>query len=433
VNKHGFFTVLLAIMLAAVMMLTLSACNQGEQNGTTAPTEGTTAPTTGDEANYPTIKGAKLSWDLINSVPVKTANMDITEARKLCVDFFRISKTALWIPDTKYEAKDADGKVLRTMEGGKIYAGLPLLPKGHGNIYRLMDYIDPQTGVVDVQAAGKKLELFGNECSGAAYWGWGRVINSVAFNFPEKMLHKNGYLRLGSYTYDDSVDALSTSYRTTDILKSNDAQVIYQAYALLKAGDGVVYFTSAGHMAMISQDAHVEYKADGTIDPAKSYVYIIDQAGTWKEGTNAEGDTFTYAIDNDVKWTFITMFNKQYMPFTFAEWQGTDPIEETVISYSHTGSTISLDQLYGSQVTCNYGLSDVYAIIKDNGGKEVYKLAVRPTAVHQMTMTFEKDNQDNVAWGSLETLDQTKEYTVEIIAQIATGERPTLWTGKLAQ
>ena len=82
-NKHGFFTVLLAILLAAVMMLTLSACNRGEQNGTTAPTEGTTAPTTGDEANYPTIKGAKLSWDLINSVPVKTANMDITEARKL--------------------------------------------------------------------------------------------------------------------------------------------------------------------------------------------------------------------------------------------------------------------------------------------------------------------------------------------------------------
>jgi hypothetical protein len=103
-----------------------------------------------------------------------------------------------------------------------------------------------------------------------------------------------------------------------------------------------------------------------------------------------------------------------------------------VISYSHTGSTISLDQLYGSQVTCNYGLSDVYAIIKDNSGKEVYKLAVRPTAVHQMTMTFEKDNQDNVAWGSLDTLDKTKEYTVEIIAQIATGERPTLWTGKLA-
>ena len=378
-----------------------------------------------------------LSWDLINSVPIKTANMDIDAARKLCVDFFRISKNALWITDSAYQAFK-DGKVVREMEANKIYAGLPYITLSHGNIYRLMDYINPETGVVDVQAAGKKQELFGNQCSGASFWGWGRVINSAKFSWTKTMVHNNGFLRLGSYTYDDTVyTIMSEQVNTKDILKANGSQTMYQSYAQLKAGDGIVYFTSAGHVVMITEDAHVEYKADGTIDPSKSYVMVIDQAGTWTEGTNEAGDSFIFAANTDVKWTFLTLFNKQYMPFTFAEWLGTDPIEETVISYSHTGETISLLQLKESVITCNYALSDAYVIIKDQDGKEVYKQAIRPRKINQKEMAFALatpvDKEYCVTWGSLDDLDKTKEYTVEIIAQVATGERPTLWTGKLAQ
>lgn len=426
-NKHGFWTVLLVIMLAVVMMLTLAACGDDEPTGET-----TSVSQYKSKGNYTTINGDKLSWDLLNSVPIKTANMDIDEARKLCVDFFRVSKSALWIPDANYQAFDDEGKVIRSMDEGVIYGGLPYITLSHGSIYRLMDYLDPETGVVDVTSAGKNQVLFGNQCSFASYWGWGRVINSANFGWTKNMLQVNGFLRLGSYTYEDYLTALdATSRTTTDIMEENGRDTMYESYALLKAGDGIVYYTTAGHVVMISQDAHVEYTAEGKIDPAKSYVIVIDQAGTWTNGQNEEGDSFVYAANNDAKWTFLYLYDHDYIPFTFAEWLGTDPIEETEISYSHTGDTISMDQLYGSKITCNYGMSDIYAIIKDSKGNEVYKLAVRADFVDRKEMVFSKGNADNCVWGSLDDLKKGKEYTVEIVAQIATGERPTLWSGKL--
>lgn len=425
-NKHSFWTVLLVIMLAVVMMLTLAACGEDGQTGET-----TSVSQYKSKGNYTTINGDKLSWELLNSVPIRTPNMDIEEARKLCVDFFRVSKSALWIPDSNYEAYDASGNVIRSMEEGIIYGGLPYITLSHGNIYRLMDYMDPETGVVDVTSAGRNQNLFGNQCSFASYWGWGRVINSPNFGWTQNMTQANGFLRLGSYTYADNLTGFSDAYGTPHIISENGAETMYESYALLKAGDGIVYYTTAGHVVMIAQDAHVEYGPDGKIDPAKSYVIIIDQAGTWTNGQNEEGDSFVYAANNDAKWTFLYLKERNYIPFTFAEWLGTDPIEETEISYSHTGDTISMDQLYGSKVTCNYGIADIYAIIRDNKGNEVYKLAGRADFVNKKELAFSKTSADNGVWGSLDDLKKGKKYTVEIIAQISTGERPTLWTGTL--
>ena len=439
---------MLAVMLIAVMMLTLAACNQNEQKGTTAPpTQAPTAATTGgetvkkptsinqykSEGNYPTIKGDMLSWELLNSVPIKTANMDITEARKLCVDFFRVSKSALWIPNADWKAVNQNGTVLRTMDGGEIYAGLPYCSVSNGNIYRLMDYLDPETGVVNVTEAGKNYKLFANQCSFASYWGWGRVINSANFTWTSDIVQYNGYMILGPYTYNTSIQGLYPDDLTPEIIQKNGKETMLKSYAELKAGDGIVYYTTGGHVVMIAQDAHVEYETDGTIDPDKSYVYIIDQAGTWKEATNAQGDKYTFAANTDKKWTFDYLYSHDYIPFTFKEWMGTDPIEETVISYSHTGDTISADQIWGTSITCNYGLSDLYVVVKDAEGNEVYKLVARADDFIQKSITIKKGSSNNVIWGSLETLDQNAEYTVEVFAQIATGERPTLWTGKLAR
>ena len=36
-------------------------------------------------------------------------------------------------------------------------------------------------------------------------------------------------------------------------------------------------------------------------------------------------------------------------------------------------------------------------------------------------------------WGDLEKLIEGNTYTVKLYAQLSTGERPTLWEGKLAQ
>ena len=119
---------------------------------------------------------------------------------------------------------------------------------------------------------------------------------------------------------------------------------------------------------MISGDAHVEYidEAKTQIDPKNSYVIVIDQTPSHGQETNAAGDTFNFEKNVDAKWTFESLLKGRYVPYTFAEWLSTDPIESSKSEYSHTGETISIDDLFGSEITANYGIFDIYAYIYNN-------------------------------------------------------------------
>ena len=183
-------------------------------------------------------------------------------------------------------------------------------------------------------------------------------------------------------------------------------------------------------MIMCASVPHVEYIA-GTeeIDGEKSYLYIIDQHQAWVEGTNADGDTFLYKNYVDRKMTFNQLFKDSYLPFTFAEFLGTNPIEETECTFSHTGDTITVKELFATKVTANYGISDIYAVVKDASGKEVYRHAIRAKNGNSDALLLVR-NADNIdTWGTLDI--SSGEFTVEVIAQLSTGERPTVYTGKL--
>ena len=432
-KRRSLWTALLAIALAAVVVLGLAAC--GEENK---------LPEKKDPVSKYTAKGEwteiadKLSWEDINAFPIKSSDMSIEEARQLCVDFFRYTKTACWIPDDNFSyfhmAKhQEENNYTLNQIGGQVYGGLPYIFVSSGNIYRLMDFMDEETGVVDISEMTINPHLYGNQCSIGAYWGWARVINSAKYDWTQNMVVSNGFIRVGDYTYPDYINTLSDTYRTTHILEENGREKMYECYALLKAGDGIVYYTTAGHVVMISQDAEVIRDAEGKIDPTQSYVLVIDQTPTWATATNEAGDTYSYECNVDAKWTFQKLFDGNYMPFTYAEWLGTDPIEDTEITFSHTGDTITVDQLYNSKVTSNYGLADIYAMIYDAAGNEVFKTVSRATEAGVMEIKFLKTPGSTYTWGNLEDLDPKQEYTLKVVAQVGTGERPTLWEGKFIQ
>jgi hypothetical protein len=184
---------------------------------------------------------------------------------------------------------------------------------------------------------------------------------------------------------------------------------------------------------MISEDAHVEYDENGKIDPAKSYVKVIDQTPGHDTMKNAAGDEFAYEKNVDAKWDFNKLFKGNYIPFTFGEWLGTDPIESSKTEISHKGDTVSLEKLKDIKITSNYGITDAYVSVYNANGVEVYKIAVRSTttSVKEVELITEGYNVD--LWGNKDSLQPgTYEYTVKIYAQLSTGERPTLWEGKLA-
>lgn len=381
-----------------------------------------------------------LNWTNINSFKIKSSSMSVAEMRKLCVDFFRFSKTAMWTPDESIQfIRNASG-AKDSMQGGSLYGGLPYVGLASGNIYRLMDYLDTNNGKVDMADAlnlsGGTLDMaalkyFGNQCANGAFTGWGRVINSVEAHYTSGMTKANGYLPLGDYKYDTAnIKTWSNKdgRRTTDIVKANGEQVMFESYAKLQMGDGLVYYTTAGHVIMAATNAVVVRNADGTINGNDSYITIIDQAQSWETVTSG-GKTFQHKSGVDAKVSFQKLFGSNYLPFTFAEFLGTDKVESTSVSISHSGDTATLDQLYKATVTGNYAVSDAYIIVKDTSGKEVFKHAVRNSSNWSKKLKMAASGANVDFWGTAPT---SGSYTVEVVAQLGTGERPTVYTGTLA-
>lgn len=422
------FASLIAILLVAAMALSMAACGgEGETTGET-----TSVSAYKSEGEFTELQ-EMLSWEGINAFPVKTSDMDLNDARQLCVDFFRYCKTALWIPAESWDFTHHDnGDGPDTLESGVVYGGLPYVGLASSAIYRVLDYMDPETGVVDITTAGQYQRMFGNQCANGAYQGWSRVINSSKYSGTPRMTVANGFYRVGSYTYQDALVGWSDAYGTDECAKENGDQVMFESYSHLKHGDGIVNFTTAGHVVMIATDAVVVKDAAGNIDPAQSYVTVIDQTPQWGTATNASGDQYTYQANVDAKWTFMKLLQGNYLPFTYAEWLGTDPIEETEVKFSHEGDSITEKELFAAKVTCNYHIYDSYAIVRDKKGNEVVKLATHNNGASTYEMKFSKIvTETNAVWGDWEDLEAGGKYTVEIVSQLGTGERPTLWKGSL--
>ena len=142
-----------------ILALSLLLCGCG------APAPEVTTPTTEetkpiDTFPYPEIE-EKLTWEAINAQPTKRADMTIQEMREACVAFMRFSKTAMWTPnDNMHFVRNAKGAE-DDMYKGVVYAGLPYVGLGTGNVYRMMDYLNEATGVMDMEMPMQNPKLFG--------------------------------------------------------------------------------------------------------------------------------------------------------------------------------------------------------------------------------------------------------------------------------
>lgn len=408
--------------------------------------------------NTPVIK-EKLSWDAVNSYPIKTGSMTTDELRQLCADFFRFTKTAKWAPKQTFTYyTNADKKDTVTMKENAIYGGLPYISKGSGNIYRLLENMD-SAGAVDVSKLIKVpdfespvekvlMECFGNQCSIGAYWGWGRVVNSPVHWWTQYMVPDNGVIMLGEYPgFDFSTLKMwqnkndhPMGHDTVDVMNQVGQEQMYRNYALLKLADGLVYYTTAGHVIMCT-GTPVVYDTDGNkitdltvenlrnvkIDGARSYILITDQTGTWMEGISPARDKYKYEANVDSRKDFATLFKNNYVPFTFEEFLDPTTVEETQCAFTVTKKEVTKDELFAGEVSCNYGISDVYGIFKDAKGREVYRHIVRADVGGQGEIDFAEDGIYVFKQGEL----KPGTYTVEISVQLSTGERPTIYTGKV--
>ena len=446
---------LLAVLMVAVVLV---ACGGEEEKPTVNPSDPKTDVSAYTASGYePSTLKNQVSWEGINSFKstkdiaelYKTDKATaIAEARQIAIDFFTYAKTATWIPADNWSfAHHDNGDNTDEMTGGVVYGGLPYVGLASSAIYRIMDYIDPATGVVDITSAGGKLsadgktatlqKVFGNQCANGAYQGWCRFINSANYGGTPTMTLLNNFIPVGDYTYPEITRKWSEAYNTVAVCQDNGDQVMWASYAKLIPGDGVINFTTAGHVMMVVSEPVVVYKDDGvTIDGNQSYLYITDQHVQFNTYQHPDGgDKAQIANYVNRKFTFAALSadSAGYIPFTYKEWLGEDPIEAPEYSCSQSGETITVDQLFKTKVTSNYHIYDIYASIYNANGVEVAKIATHNDGANVMEMKFAKVGLTSVIWGDLDKLDPANyEYTVKIYMQSGTGDRPTLWEGKLA-
>ncbi|MBQ9974280.1 MAG: hypothetical protein IJP02_04895, partial [Oscillospiraceae bacterium] len=191
----------------------------------------------------------------------------------------------------------------------------------------------------------------GMDCMSFAYDAYSAVTNSYSWILWQTQ-SDNALQLLGDLQTDES-----PTFTETDIFPYNSEEAIYKAYAQMKKGDVMVESTDEGslHVLIATGNAVVNYKADGvTIDPAASYVPIIEESSTPQyyfknssggtvvvnatsiTGTSSKevslqmlnsyasqkGYTFLYGSSpRETTYSFTTLRNIYYAPFTLAEYR----------------------------------------------------------------------------------------------------------------
>ena len=432
---------LVSALCILAVILPLCACSTGLDVKYTA-TEN--APTKEEKKTHVWSVPTPLTWKDIDSIPVANTEMSADELRKICVDYFRLQASFQWTPNKSFQYTIRSSDSVRKFQPGKYYGGIPYVTssKGGGNLYLWMEYYDENTGALDLtKLSGQDLmDLVGNHCAHGAFWGWTRVINSAEIRGTKTYTQKNGCINVGPYVYDPELEEFSTSdplLGTDKVCADNGEQVMYQSYAQLLPADGInATHVKNWHVRMISDAAHVEYAADGTIDGEKSYVLCIEQASSNKSYTAPDGTQLTIMSGVDKKYTFAQLFETGYIPFTFAEFLGTDPVETSTVTLDLEKEKVTADELKKSTVTSNYSISHVAVQAVDEKGEVLYRYVKKfipsdtgGNAIICTSLSLEKA----IIPATLNRYAGDENVKIRILCRISTGEEPVIYEGALVK
>ena len=371
-----------------------------------------------------------MTVEQIDSLPIATADMTTDQLRQLCTDFFRMQNTFQWVLETdiRYDIRGKD----TLLTAGTVYGGSPYTDTAKsGNLYMTMEFYDQQTGILRNPGMTDQefMKLVGNHCTYGAFWGWARVINSMTAQFNWNMgLEGYGFIPLGDFSTAGIEKWVENEIDTSDITKAAGKEAILEGYAKVQQAD-VLYVWHGGngnsHIRMAAQDAVVVRNADGSINPSESYILYLDQTSTWK---NMIQDGIAVPVQGgvDAKVTFAKLYSGGYLPFTFGEFIGTDPVEQSSVDSTLEGlETVTPAQLSEAVVSSNYAISHVTLSVTDKKGKEVY----RNNAFSPRILTMEMGIADAV---DTETLTGLTGQHLTVTCRIGTGENVTLFSGTIA-
>ena len=349
---------------------------------------------------------------------------DTDQLRQTAVRAMRDILSIQWYTKVSYEyykSGPVSSKQFK-YEPGNIYAGI-LYSNASAGLFQFMEYYDQKTGIFEYPDSVNKLKTdLGISCADAVLWAWSTVCNSITGGFyPKTMVIKNGYIPVGSYTYDETIQDFNY-LPTLKIVELNGKKVMMESYAQVKAADALTT-SSDNHAMMAIEDAHVEYLADGSIDGENSYVLIQDQraGGDAWQRTDDRGNVLNYSGRLDGKFSFDKLFEEHFIPVTAAEFIGQKEYNKSEVTV--IGDCKDLTGLQGAAIESNYPLA-VINVIANQDSKEtvIHRELFSGTAMTGVPRTYELSKNDMIR--NLSKTDYGKAgTTIKIEVVSATGER----------
>lgn len=419
--KANFYRIAV-LLLCILTVFSCISCSDIEEAKITAEQKEEVKPKPERKVSVP----EPLTWDKINAIPVASPDMTVDELRRICVDYFRLQLSYQWTPAESFTYTIASNGNTVKVQSGTVYGGHLYVTNAVSNLYRMMNYYDEETGVVSfpTKNGDNAASLIGNQCSYGSFWGWARVSNSITHTLTNTITPKNGIVPIGPYKPTTS----SSLHSTSEICRENGKQVMFQSYAQFQPADGMVNHNGAGHVRMVSEKAHVEYGADGSIDGAKSYVRYLDQVSVFSYATQ-NGKTVKVQGGIDQKTTFDQMYNSGYLPFTLKEFVGLDPVEkgEVTVTKGSISEEMTLKELASLEISSNYTISDVTVTFTDASGKVLYENIAGTGALYCYTLPLRK----GLYTSAIQSAVKGSDGTLKVSCRLGTGESFPLYEGPI--
>ncbi len=360
---------------------------------TNPPTDPTNPPTEPTEPTEPQTK-----FDLTGQYGDYVTN-DEADLRQIVVDYMYAMANVQWTATKRLNyASNASSSLI--YEPGKTYLGM-VYNNNQNGYEAFLEILDSNNNNIDTETGWDT--AVGNSCATSIRHAWQQISPTVDFSYSADMLPY--YTETNVIAIGDIDWSAYNGKNTNTVVAKHDEQTIFQAYAQTQPGDALVrYLDTGGHALMVTKETKVTYRADGTIDPNNSYVYLTDQNNRLH---NRREYPSSWEVDRAV--SFASALNDGYLPATVPELQSgkaeTPTFELTMVP---TVENVQKGTVKGT-VRSNYFINTVRMEVLQNGQ------VVRSAVEHPYTRTsgFSKQGK-NLKIAELPAGNYTLLITVEV-------------------
>ncbi len=406
-----------AILLTLALMLSFVACGDNTQQETTeATTEATTQPTEPKE--------------------LTPEEKILAERRDTVEQYMREMLTVKWKVEEEIEYQLATRNTLR-LRAGRIYQGLPYT-FGAGTHTSFLEHAgEPdENGVYTISGLGADAigggtyeEMrYGNSCVTAVMLAWSQVSDSFSFISCKQMHPKYGVLPVGDYKMEIEEEEMRI---TGEVVIANGYEKMYECYAQLQKGDAIVHSEGTKDHTAIVVDVEVVYKEDGSINPAKSRITILEQTRTRQLSQSADEEVDpneVFSISGvDSSMTFSMAVKDSYLPVTIKELRDAS-YEAAEPALTDTETELNRDTILAGTISCTRMFDAITLTITDESGAEVQRITARSSRYSMSEFAMERFVTDKSATltGSLDLDALTSgNYHCTVVCRLTTGQELT--------